>query len=195
MALFRNRYRVESTRLRGWDYAQPGLYFVTICTRDKYPWFGQVLDGNLRLSAVGELALQCWRQLPAQFGHVALDAHVVMPDHIHAILALGTVSAREIHPPSARNSSGEAVGTPTMSSISPLPGSLPVVIRSYKGGVTRRARNELQLGFAWQPRYYDHIIRDGAELDRIRAYIADNPRNWQRDHALDHDGDAPWEAC
>ena len=194
MLLYRNKYRIESTRLRGWDYSQPGPYYVTICTRDKYPWFGQVLDGDVKLSAVGCLALRCLHDLPHRFGHVSLDAHVVMPDHIHAILALTTASANTRACPVQQSREGDGGTSPMMARISSRPGSLPVVLSSFKGGVTRRARSELQVGFSWQPRYYDHVIRDDDELTRIRSYIADNPRNWTRDHATDHGRDAPWEA-
>lgn len=68
-----------------------------------------------------------------------------------------------------------------MAAISPLAGSLAVVVRSYKSAVTRQVRRDLEPAFAWQPRYYDHVIRHAAAGRRIRSYILDNPLKWEQD--------------
>ena len=86
MSLFRDRYRVESSRLKNWDYAAAGWYFVTICTREREPILGEVVNGKMRLSVIGKTAHQCWKEIPEHFGHVQLDGHVVMPNHVHGIL-------------------------------------------------------------------------------------------------------------
>ena len=82
-------YRVESSRLRGWDYAAAGYYFVTICTRDRECFFGNVVGDVMCLSAIGQVAQQLWAEIPSHFKHVSLDEYVVMPNHLHGILVLG----------------------------------------------------------------------------------------------------------
>ena len=76
----------RSIRLKGYDYTQAGAYFITICTHDRAHWFGEVVDGEMRLNDAGRIADQCWRDIPAHFPHVKLDACVIMPNHVHGIL-------------------------------------------------------------------------------------------------------------
>ena len=168
MNRFKNKYRINSTRLQGWDYTSPGWYFVTICTRNRQPFFGHITNGVMHLSPIGKIADQYWREIPNHTaGHVSLDAHVVMPDHVHGIIVIHNrvieASQRDV------------------STISPRAGSLGAIIRSYKAAVTRWCRRNGYTAFAWQPRYYDHIIRKKDDLIRIRQYILDNPQRWEMD--------------
>ena len=88
MTLFKNKYRIESTRLNGWDYRNPGYYFVTICTKNREPYFGRVVHGGTVLSPVGKISAQCWRDIPRHHAGVELDEFVIMPDHMHGIVVL-----------------------------------------------------------------------------------------------------------
>ena len=76
----------RSIRLKGYDYTRPGAYFITIVTHDRSHWFGQVVDGKMRLNDFGHAAEQCWRAIPEHFPHVRLDEFVIMPNHVHGIL-------------------------------------------------------------------------------------------------------------
>jgi putative transposase len=173
MALFKNKYRIESIRLKGWDYRNPGYYFVTICTKNREPYFGHIINGEMHLSPVGEIAVQCWREIPYHHTGVGLDEFVIMPNHAHGIIVIcnpvGTLYATSLPDKS------------TMSEISLRAGSLGVIIRSYKSAVTRLAGLNGFKEFAWQSRYYDRIIRDESSLHRIRQYIIDNPMKWESD--------------
>ncbi|MBP7798019.1 MAG: hypothetical protein KA072_05265 [Thermoanaerobaculaceae bacterium] len=80
------RHRRRSIRLKGYDYAQAGIYFVTVCTHQRACLFGTISDGQMRLNAVGQVATQCWRAIPDHFPDVSCDEFVVMPNHIHGIL-------------------------------------------------------------------------------------------------------------
>ena len=91
----RRHYR-RSLRLPGHDYTQPGAYFVTVCTYEGRPSFGRVVEGEMVLSEAGEIAAACWKQIPDHLPHVALDAFVIMPNHLHGILFL--VGARHAVP-------------------------------------------------------------------------------------------------
>ena len=88
MTQFKGQYRIESTRLPGWDYRNAGWYFVTICTRDGYAFFGAVVNSEMQFSALGEVALRFWLAIPEHVSGVATDACVVMPNHTHGILVI-----------------------------------------------------------------------------------------------------------
>ena len=76
----------RSIRIPGYDYAEAGAYFITICTSRRLPLFGEVARGRMNLTFLGEIASACWRAVPFHFGNVTLDASVVMPDHVHGII-------------------------------------------------------------------------------------------------------------
>ena len=155
----------RSIRLRGYDYTDGGAYFVTACTHERACLFGQIAGDEMSLSAYGEIALECWLDIPEHCPQADLDAFIVMPNHIHGILVLVDDTARSSHPPTH-----ERFGKP-------VAGSLPTIVRLYKAAVTRRI-NELRSAPrmpVWQRNYYEHIIRDDESLNRIRAYIISNP--------------------
>ncbi len=88
MTLFKNKYRIESARLKGWDYRNPGYYFVTICTKNREHYFGQIKDGEMHLAAVGEIAAQCWREIPNHHANMGLEEFVITPNHGHGIVVI-----------------------------------------------------------------------------------------------------------
>jgi putative transposase len=88
MTLFRNKYRIETTRLRDWNYAARGWYFVTICIENKRGYFGRIIDAQQYLSALGEYAEACWREIPSHHKNVTLDEFIVMPNHVHGIIVI-----------------------------------------------------------------------------------------------------------
>src|SRR5664280_2767843 len=166
-SLFRNKFRNESFRLNSHDYSSGGTYFITICTHMGLSYFGNIPNGKMILSESGQIANKLWYELPDHFSFVSLDKFVVMPNHVHGIViiqppnAVGTLHATSVH----RNE--------LMSIISPKPGSLATVVRSYKSAVSKNV-HLTDPGFSWHPRYYDHLIRSDRELDRIRNYIINN---------------------
>src|SRR5664280_555297 len=87
-SLFRNKYRIESTRYRGYDYSSPGKYFITICTKNRKPYFGEVENGKMGLSELGIIAKKFWKEIPGHFPNIKLDEFIIMPDHIHGILII-----------------------------------------------------------------------------------------------------------
>ncbi len=153
----------RSIRLNGYDYAQNGAYFVTICTWQREYLFGNIVDGGMRLSDIGLLVEQCWRTIAA--AQVQLDEFVVMPNHLHGILLL-TGNNRQ-----ARVSDGTA------------PGSLGAIIQNFKSVSTRRVNNQRDNRGCplWQRNYYERVIRNDAELGRAREYIVNNPMKWDLD--------------
>ena len=156
--------RRNSLRLKGYDYTRPGGYFVTLRTYKGRPSLSRVDGGKVYLSRAGESAFYYWLKLPDYFDHIRLDQIMIMPNHIHAIIIfLG---------------SPKNAGKPTTSKYDNLtPGSLSVIIRTYKSLVTKRINTIFNTDGKrfWQRNYYDHIIRDPKSLNRIRAYIRSNP--------------------
>ncbi|AQG78086.1 transposase [Spirosoma montaniterrae] len=165
---YRDKYRIDSARLADYDYGSNGMYFITICTKNRIPYFGSIeeTDGEFALqpTLLGQQAIACWLAIPDHFPFVALDGFQIMPNHMHGLLCINKPGYEEWHPnvfgPQSRN--------------------LASILRGYKVGVTRFAI-ENQLEFGWQPRYYDRVVRNEDELNRIRWYIQQNPANWAND--------------
>lgn len=146
-------------RLQGWDYTSPGWYFLTMCTQNMRSVFGTVVNGRMILNEAGKIAGQCWREIPAHFPHAVLDEFMVMPNHLHGLQQLAGSTA-------GHGRALEAFGQP-------VAGSVPTIVRSYKGAVTHALGDRL-----WQRRFYDVRVRDDATLANIRRYIRDNPQNY-----------------
>jgi REP element-mobilizing transposase RayT len=85
---FKGKYRVESICLPNRDYAANGLYYITICTQNRAYFFGDVVAGQMQLSAVGKFADQFWAEIPNHFTHTYIDAYVIMPNHVHGIVVI-----------------------------------------------------------------------------------------------------------
>jgi REP element-mobilizing transposase RayT len=170
MTLFKNKYRIESTRLKNWDYSAAGFYFVTICTRGRGCFFGDVVDGEAKLTEIGAKAKDFWEEIPSHFAHARLDKYVVMPNHMHGIVVLDNHNVETRHGASLPNRFGPLKA-----------GSLSAIIHAYKASVTRWGNKNGHRYFSWQPRFYEHIVRNEEDLNRIRKYIAENPLKWELD--------------
>jgi putative transposase len=171
--LYLNRYRVSSARLQGWDYGSNGLYFVTICTKDRVHYFGEIESletpetnnaVSLRMSEIGKVAYDNFQKIPGFHPYIELDDFVLMPDHLHCILF--------INKPGKIDWQTNKFGVQS--------NNLPSVIRGYKSSVKTYATiNKIE--FFWQSRYYDRVIRNEKEYWNIKQYITDNPGQWYRD--------------
>lgn len=146
----------KANRLAKFDYSQPGFYFVTLCTDEKRAYFGNINKGKMILNPLGEIAKDVWKRTPKVYPHAAIDEFVIMPNHMHGIVIIGDVKNRS-------------------------PASLSQIIGSYKNVVTKQIGENFLKIFAWQPSFYDHVIRNGESLDNIRKYIRNNPIKWELD--------------
>lgn len=168
----------KSIRLKGYNYAQSGAYFVTIVAYQRECLFGTIVDGespqgsNVALNDFGAIADECWRAIPEHFDHVELGAYVVMPNHVHGIIVINQpiVGARHASPLHDDHPRG------------PKPGSLGAIVGSYKSAVTRRIGREFNATGIWQRNYHDRIIRNEREMENIWRYINANPLNWDSDN-------------
>ena len=141
-------------RLSPFDYSAPGAYFVTICVVERRFLFGEIRDGAMHPNALGTLVAQTWRDLPSVIPTIDLDAFVLMPNHVHAVIAIREPAGRD----------------------------LADIVRVFKSWSSRRV-NAVRggSGAVWQRGYHEHIVRNGDDLDRIRQYVRENPRAWADD--------------
>ena len=184
--------RRHSIRLKGYDYSQTGLYFITICCQGRKCRFGKIENGEMVLNDAGKMATQCWLNISEYFPHVILHEFVIMPNHIHGIIELsnnndvktGSVGAKNFSPLHTFEQSTEQSTeqwAKNFSSQRPRGTSRTIgsIVRGFKIGVTK------QLGCSvWQRNYYEHIIRDEISFQHIQNYINNNPKNWENDHFL-----------
>ena len=183
----------RSVRLRGYDYSQPGAYFVTLCTQRMDCLFGTIVGGQMRVSPAGAIVQECWLEIPRHFDHAVLDEFVVMPNHLHGILVFSPGAHHGVPLPAPLHGvpgfRGTRGGVPRQEAFArPAAGSLASVLRLIKQSVTRRVAVGLDVGARlgvplpiWQRNYYEHIIRNQDELDKIREYIRTNPLRWACD--------------
>ena len=196
MKKFIDTYRVDSARAEWWDYARNGRYYVTICTENREHYFGKIVKKTMRLSHVGVIADIMWHEIKNHTKYVELGVYQVMSNHLHGILHLNypkiesydldrgrhveTLHATSLQSPTGTKTDTEMTNQEQKSQIYTKPRSLSTILRSYKAAVTRHARR-LGFPFGWQGRFYDHIIRDDEEYQRIVDYIINNPANWKDD--------------
>ncbi|HET8809636.1 MAG TPA: transposase [Flavobacteriaceae bacterium] len=172
MTKFKNKYRIETTRLKNWDYGWNALYFVTICLKNRRYYFGNVVRGKMEFSKIGVMAEKYWLEIPVHFPFVKLHPHIVMPNHVHGIV--------QIDKPDVEPQNFADLPSATKNKFGPQSKNLASIIRGFKIGVTKNARN-INPDFAWQSRYHDHIIRNEKSFQNISNYIQNNPKNWKRD--------------
>jgi len=165
MDKFKGKYRIPSARWAVWDYGSNAAYFVTICIADRTHGFGQVVKDEMILTPLGQAAFDCWVAIPDHFPFVVLDGFVVMPNHVHGIIIIDKPD----------DSGGDRPNR-----FGPQSKNLASIVRGYKIGVTKYARQH-DIGFKWQARYHDHVIRNVGEYERIREYIDENTQRWEED--------------
>ncbi len=198
---FKNKYRIGSLRKPNWNYGSDGFYFVTICTGNRSMYFGDVQNGEMHYSEVGQLAKQFWQEIPKHFPFIRLDEFQIKPNHVHGLIEINHKSVEtpnlgvstDIPNPPNLGVSTDLPNPPNVGvSTKPndnrkktiaasekwKPGTLGTIMNQYKRVVTNNAR-KIVPEFSWQSRYYDHIVRNDQALDRIRNYIRNNPKNWK----------------
>ncbi|MBN1951165.1 MAG: hypothetical protein JW801_08170 [Bacteroidales bacterium] len=203
----RKKYRIPSARLPNWDYGSNASYFITICTGKMKCYFGDIVEGKMILSKLGEIAKSEWlRTLEIRPDmNLELDEFQVMPNHFHGIIHIGqnkfnctdampgVSSHTSTKPgtdamPGVSNPASSKDATPAIypfeptnitkpNKYGPQRKNLSSIIRGYKSAVTTESRKQ-DPTFRWQPRFHDHIIRDAQSLRNIRQYIRNNPANW-----------------
>jgi REP element-mobilizing transposase RayT len=168
MEKFKNRYRIGTARLQSYDYGQAGAYYITIVTKNRKHYFGEIKNKLFHPSSLSNVVSDEWTKTPdiRPDMNIEIDEFIVMPNHFHAILLIGLNDYNYF--PTAVNQ------------FAPQSKNLASIIRGFKSAVSSYA-NKNNIVFGWHTRYHDHIIRDFDEMKRIREYIMSNPENWDED--------------
>ena len=163
--------RRRSIRLRGYDYSTPGAYFITVCTQNRLPLFGEVANDKMASNRLGEVVQNSWEKLPDHYDDLILDAFVLMPNHVHGVIILED------------GTTGVGAGFKPALPASRRRHGVPEIVRAFKTFSARRINKmrESPGTPVWQRGFYDHVIRNQHELGRVRAYVMDNPRKWSED--------------
>ncbi|MDT8381936.1 MAG: transposase [Brevefilum sp.] len=162
-----DRHR-KNVRLKDYDYASPGYYFVSIVSYERKNIFGEIIDGEMNLNQAGKTVEQTWQDIPKHFPNTSCEIFVVMPNHIHGIINI--IDDEIVRAQSIR---GNGV----------KPKSIGSIIGSFKSAVTKQLHQTKTINQEriWQRNYYEHIIRDEDDYQQITDYIAANPINWGHD--------------
>ncbi len=197
-------YRHGSLRLKGYDYTSEGMYYITICTNHRQHYFGEVTNGKMFPGEIGKTAEMYLKEVSKHFINAVVAEHVVMPNHVHLILVIndrckfsndgdfsgggpchGVGPCHGMDLPTTDDTpvgSRHGVTLPngvTLRFGKPVAGSVSVIINHYKASVKRWC-NKNDFGFfKWQPRFYDHIIRNEEYCSKIVTYMRNNPKNWK----------------
>lgn len=200
MKYFQDEFRVDSMRMRTWNYGWDASYFVTLCTYNNSHWFSSIENNKSKLSSIGEIVESCWFEIPKHFPFVKLGAFVVMPNHIHGIIM---IQRKPLHEKSKEHINGKA---PEMTKpeffipnkywhkniikqktelpmpqnkFGPQSKNLGSIIRGFKIGVTKNAK-KINPEFKWHRNYHCYIIWNERSFKNITNYIINNPKNWKK---------------
>ena len=216
------KHHRRSIRLQGYDYSSNGMYYITICVKDRMHEFGHVEQGEMKLNDLGNIAHSYIEEIPLHYKKVTLGEFVVMPDHVHLILVIhdherdfagtchgvsnqstrddgindfggdddfggnddfGNVGTRHGMSLHCQNHDQNGISPPNINQFGKsIPGSVSMIINQYKSSVKRWCNKNDHPEFKWQPRFYDHIIRNENAFHIISAYIQNNPIKWDNDY-------------
>ncbi len=173
----------KHNRLQGYDYSQQGAYFITVCTQNRAELFGHItavgancvrpncvhpncVRPSTELSDLGEIVRQAIETLSNTYPMVSVEAHVIMPNHVHMIIVIGSADVDRTQTNGQKQTIGRTQFAPTVSRM----------IKQWKGAITKR------LGFSpWQKSFHDHVIRSQDDYLRIAEYMENNPAQWELD--------------
>jgi len=161
-------HKRKSTRLKEYDYSQPGYYFVTICNKDRMPWFGEIENGKMIKNEIGEIVAYWIKQISNHYQNIEIDYYCIMPNHVHLIIVIHEIRRGGVTPPLQMPKLGNIIAYFKYKSTKQIN-----IIRNSPGIPV------------WQRNYYEHIIRNDKELYESRKYIENNPLNWRDDEYND----------
>lgn len=180
---FADKFKIDLARLVNWNYSTTGNYFITICSCNHNNFLGKVDDEKIVLSKMGMIAHQCLMDISKHFANGCLTASIVMPNHVHILVQVETPYMASL--PGNRKITlinySHKNHPNYFSRLSEKSKQLiPKIIQQYKSAVTRQI-NPKTVFFGWQSGYHCIIIESEIELLKIKNYINNNPKNWQKD--------------
>ena len=208
MGYDQNIHHRRSIRLKGYDYSQAGLYFVTICIKDKKCLLGNIAGSTLagaemELNDFGKIAFQEWEKLPLRFTNMELDVFQIMPNHVHGIIMLvggstnepnvgmvgaplagaqnNPVASDNIKHPSGTNRAGASSAPTLFKPVGDIVGAYKSLVANNCLEIYKQKHPGKIMGKLWQRNYHEHIIRDEQSYQKISEYIITNPQSWEDD--------------
>ncbi len=183
-----NIHHRKSIRLKGYDYTQAGLYFITICTQNRDCLFGEIRTDEMKLNDAGRMIETEWVKLKNRFQNIEIHEYIAMPNHFHGILEIvgSTVGATLVVAQNNNGATTDNNGATTR--VAPTGKTIGDMMDAFKSITTvEYIRGVKTLGWKpfdgklWQRNYWEHIIRNGNDFNRIAEYIINNPKNWDND--------------
>ena len=177
-----NIHHRHSIRLKGYDYSQAGLYFITICVKDRECLFGEIIDGKMNLNDAGIMVENEWLKITARFPNVQLHQYIVMPNHFHTIMEITAGATLVVDHDNSRDHDNNRTTTrvaPTVTVGGVIGAFQSIVTVEYIRGV-KNLGWQLFNGKLFQRNYYEHIIRNEQSYQRISKYIINNPKNGRK---------------
>ena len=162
--------------MKEYDYSHPGAYFITICTQNKECLLGEITNGKMELNIAGQIIKKWWLELPHKFPNIKNDEHIIMPNHFHGIITIVETNVGADLRVCPENQ-GEHIGSPLRKIIQWFK---TMTTNEYIRGVKHNGLLSFHRKF-WQRNYYEHVIRNEDELNKIREYIRNNPLRWHFD--------------
>ena len=193
MNLFNDRYKIKSLRLSERDYSTPGSYFITLCTQWQKSYFGKVVEGDIQLNSIGKIIQDTWFEIPYHFEHVELDICMIMPNPVHCII---TINESNISGTYYKNESYHRRDNSWIISPQDISWNVSTNKNTFRRNMllskiigkfkmqTAKKINQIQWTTwksFWQANYYEHVIRNERDLERIRTYIMNNPYKRRND--------------
>jgi REP element-mobilizing transposase RayT len=187
------KHHRRSIRLQGYDYAKPGGYFITVVAHRRECLFGEIADARMQLNAAGQMVEKWWLELEHKFPAVSTGTYVVMPNHFHGVIVINDVPVGadlRVGPGVSKEDGAhvETEGAHAEDRGAHVGAPLPVIVQWFKTMTTNEyIRGVKQLGWPafdgklWQRNYYEHIIRNDDDANRIHQYIESNPAGWAGD--------------
>lgn len=191
MSKYKNKYKIESNRMTGWDYSHNGYYFITIVTKNRIKWFGEIINGKMIYSDFGKIVLKEWGKSFQIRTELFSNEFILMPDHLHAILILNNKELKN-HIPENHGLTSQYDNNQS-DKFQRKPKSISSFMAGFKSATINRIddfidENNLDLSKfnrhnkLWQDNYHDHIIRNKIEFHNIKNYIINNPKKWWDNH-------------
>lgn len=188
------RHHRRSIRLKGYDYSQAGLYFITLCVKHGQFLFGEIKNCEMRLNEAGKIANSCWLEIPNHYPTSQLHEYIIMPNHVHGIVEILNTERNVMNSESGIVGVEDDIGEEKhigAEDITPLHHTMPhrisnsktigSMIKGYKIGVTKWMRSNTDVHDVWQRNYYERIIRDEKDYLVTSQYIRNNPLKWEED--------------
>jgi putative transposase len=175
----------RSIRLKEYNYSQPGYYFVTVCVEDRRNLFSDIEDGKITLNDAGFMVQAAWDEIPEYYNGIDIDVFQIMPNHFHGIIIVGAGPRAcpndEQFNQRGDEQSGQPRGVAPTLSLGDIVGRFKsLTTTKYIHGIKNNNWPPFKKCF-WQRNYYEHVIRDDNDLNRIREYIVNNPAKWEED--------------